>query len=65
MSTSDVAELASLRAQLEDVTTRVVAVFERYDRSPDSKVAADLLVAERSLLGAGRALDRAIGHLTP
>lgn len=65
MNTSDVAELSSLRAQLEDLTARVVAVFERYDETPDSAVASDLFTVERSLLGAGRALDRAIGHLTP
>jgi hypothetical protein len=65
MSTSDLAELSSLRAQLQDLTARVVSVAERADKSPDSAVAVDLFTAERSLLGAGRALDRAISHLTP
>ncbi len=65
MNTSDVAELSSLRAQLEDLTARVVAVFERYADTPDSAVASDLFTAERSLLAAGRALDRAVRHLTP
>lgn len=65
MTTSDIAELSSLRAQLEDLTARVVAVAEHYDETPDSAVAADLFAAERSLIGAGRAVDRAVSHLTP
>jgi len=65
MNDADIAELSSLRAQLEDLTTRVVAVAERYDESPDSAVASDLFTAERSLRGALRALDRAASHLTP
>ena len=65
MNNTDVAELSSLRAQLEDLTTRVVAVAERYDETPDSAVATDLFAAERSLRGAVRALDRAASHLTP
>ena len=65
MSTSDLAEFSSLRAQLEDITARVVTVAERYDDTPDSAVASDLFAAERALLGATRALDRAISHLTP
>ena len=65
MSNADVAELSSLRAQIEDLTTRVVAVAERYDDSPDSAVASDLFAAERSLRVATRALDRAASHLTP
>jgi len=64
MTTSDLAELSTLRAQLEELTARVVAVAERYD-SPDSAVAVDLFAVERSLLGAARALDRAVAHLTP
>jgi len=64
MTTSDVAELSSLRAQLEELTARVVAVAERYD-TPDSAVAADLFGIERALVGARRTLDRAIARLTP
>jgi hypothetical protein len=65
MSTSDLAELSSLRAQLLDLTTRVVSVAERSDQTPDSAVAVDLFTAERALIGAGRAIDRAISQLTP
>jgi hypothetical protein len=64
MSTSDLAELSSLRAQLEDLTARVVAVAERYD-TPDSAIAADLFGVERSLVGATRTIGRAISRLTP
>jgi len=65
VTTADLAELSSLRAQLTDLTARVVAVAERYDDTPDSAVAVDLFGAERLLLGAGRALERALSHLTP
>jgi hypothetical protein len=65
MSTSDLAELSTLRAQLEELTARVVSVAERYDETPDSAVAADLFAVERSLLGAGRSLGRAASRLTP
>jgi len=64
MTSSDLAELSSLRAQLEELTARVVAVAERYD-TPDSAVASDLFAVERALVGAVRALDRAVAHLTP
>jgi hypothetical protein len=59
MPSSDQAELTTLRAQLEDLTTRVVAVADRYRDSPDSAVTTDLDLAERSLIGARRALERA------
>ncbi len=59
MPSSDVAELSSLRAQLEELALRVVAVADRYRESPDSAVTSDLDLAERSLLGARRALERA------
>ncbi len=65
MSASELAELSTLRALLEELTARLVNVAERYDDTPDSAVAADLFAAERALLGAGRAVDRAISRLTP
>jgi hypothetical protein len=64
MSASDLAELSTLRAQLEELTARVVSVAERYDDTPDSAIAAELFAAERLLIGAGRSLDRAIARLT-
>ena len=63
MTSSDLAELSSLRAQLAELTARVVAVAERYD-TPNSAIAADLFGVERSLVGAGRTLDRAVARLT-
>jgi hypothetical protein len=59
MTSSDLAELSSLRAQLEDLAARVLAVADRYRESPDSAVTSDLDLAERALLGARRALERA------
>jgi hypothetical protein len=58
-ASSDFAELSSLRAQLDELTTRVVAVGDRYRDSDDSAVTAELDQAERALLGASRTLDRA------
>ncbi len=64
MSTeSDLAELSTLRSQVEDLIRRVVAVADHYDDSPDSAVASDLFAAERSLVSARRQLDRASAHL--
>jgi hypothetical protein len=63
VSSSDRAELSTLRAQLEELTERVVAVASRYHDTSDSAVAADLYAAERSLFGARRALDRALAAL--
>lgn len=63
MSASDRAELSTLRAQIDDLVERVVAVADRYDDSPDSAIASDLYAAERALLTTRRSLDRAIAHL--
>ncbi len=62
-ASSDVAELSSLKAQLDDLTARVVAVGDRYRDTDDSAIAAELDQAERALLGAYRSLDRAGGFL--
>jgi hypothetical protein len=62
---SDRAELSTLRAQVDDLIRRVVAVASHYDDTPDSAVAADLFAAERSLATARRQLDRAAAHLDP
>ncbi|HEU5300789.1 MAG TPA: hypothetical protein VFW06_00990 [Acidimicrobiia bacterium] len=63
MSDSDLAELSTLRSQVEELTRRVLSVAMRYDDSPDSAIAADLFAVERSLLSARRSLDRAGAHL--
>jgi hypothetical protein len=62
-SESDLAELSTVRAQVDELMQRVLAVAERYDDTPDSAVAADLFAAERSLMSARRQLDRAAEHL--
>jgi hypothetical protein len=64
MSTSsDHAELSTIRTLLDDLTTRVVAIADRYGASPDSAVAADLYAAERSLIAARRSVERASAAL--
>ena len=60
---SDRAELSTLRAQVDELTRRVLSVASHYDDTPDSAVAADLFAAERSLSAARRQLDRATAHL--
>ena len=64
-SASDHAELSTLRSSLEDLTQRIVVVGDRYRTSDGSGVASDLETAERSLITARRALDRAIKTLAP
>ena len=65
MSTaSDLAELSTLRTQLEELTGRVVTLAHHYDDTPDSAVAADLFAAERALVTARRALERAVTSLS-
>ena len=60
---SDLAELTTLRSQLEELAHRVEAVAARYDDTPDSQIASDLYAAERLLVSARRSLDKAIGEL--
>jgi hypothetical protein len=60
---SDLAELTTLRSQLEDLARRVETVAERYDNTPDSQIASDLYAAERLLISARRSLDKAVGAL--
>jgi hypothetical protein len=62
-SSSDFAELSSLRAQLDELTARVVAVGDRYRDTDDSAISGELDMAERALVGAVRSLDRAAGLL--
>jgi hypothetical protein len=60
---SDRAELATLRAQIDDLVTRVAAVATNYEESSDSAVSDDLYAAERALVTARRFVDRAINRL--
>jgi hypothetical protein len=56
---SDHAELSSLRALLDDALRRISAIADGYRTREDTMVASDLETAERSLVAAGRAVDRA------
>ena len=60
---SDLAELSTLRAQLDDLVSRVTKLATRYDDTDDSAVADDLFATERSLLAARRTLERATTRL--
>jgi hypothetical protein len=60
---SDLAELSSVRTLLEELTTRVVRVADRYKDTPDSSIAAELYTAERGLIGSRRSIDRTITSL--
>ncbi len=64
MAPSDQAELSTLRAQIDDLIERIVAVSSRYASSAAPIVADDLYSVERSLGAARRALDRAQAHLS-
>ena len=51
--------LSSISSQLEDLGHRITEMAERYGATPDSALASELFGAERGLIGARRALDRA------
>ena len=63
--TSDHAELVTLRSSLEELTQRAVTVGDTYRNTDSSGIAADLETAERALISARRAFDRAIKSLAP
>lgn len=65
MRTSDVAEISTLRAQVDDLTARLLEVAERYDDTSDSQVATELFAAERALVAARRSLERVLALLAP
>ena len=58
-TTSDLAALSSIAAQIDELTRRVTDLAERYGESPDSAVATELFSSERALTSARRSLDRA------
>jgi hypothetical protein len=60
---SDLAELSTLRSALQESTERLVAVADRYRETDDSAIAGDLDGAERGLVMARRAIDRALRSL--
>jgi hypothetical protein len=62
-SGSTQAELSTLQSQIEELTDRIVAVADRYRDTPDSAITAELDGAERNLLTARRAVERAQRNL--
>ena len=62
-ASADHAELSTLRSSLEELTERVVEVGDHYRGSDGSGITSDLESAERSLIMARRAIDRAIKSL--
>jgi hypothetical protein len=62
-TSSDLAVLSSIVAQVDDLARRVTDLAERYGSSPDSAVAAELFATERALATARRSLDRVSGLL--
>jgi hypothetical protein len=63
MAGSDTALLSSIVAQIEELTRRVTDLAESYGSTPDSAIAAELFAAERALVTARRALERAARFL--
>lgn len=61
---SDHAELSTLRSSLDESIERIVSVADRYRNTDESGVAGDLDGAERGLVSARRALDRALRSLS-
>jgi hypothetical protein len=59
MAGSDTALLSSIVSQIEDLTHRVTELAETYGSTPDSAIASEMFAAERSLVSARRALERA------
>jgi hypothetical protein len=62
-ASSDRAELSTVRSQLEELALRVEAVADRYEDTADSQIASDLYAAERTMISARRAVDKAIAAL--
>ena len=60
---SDSAQLSSVRAQLDELRRRVEGIATEYHETPNGAVAVELFEAERSLVSASRALERAMGTL--
>ena len=56
---SEVALLSSIVSQIEDLTRRVTDLAEAYGSTPDSAIASEMFAAERALVTARRALERA------
>jgi hypothetical protein len=60
---TDRAELSALATSIDEVTRRVTAAADRLRGTPRDDIANGLYEVERSLLTAGRKLDRVIRAL--
>ena len=60
---SDRAALSALATSLDELTTRLTAMADSYKGTPRADVADSLYEVERSLLTAGRKLDRVLRSL--
>ena len=58
--TASSAELSSLATALDELTTRITAIADRYASSERDELAADLYAVERALTGAQRRLTKVI-----
>ncbi len=56
------AELSSVSTALDELTRRVAAIAEGYQRRRREDVAADLFAVERLLDTARRRLEKAVAH---
>ena len=61
---SDLAELSTLGTQIDELTSRVLAVADSYDGTPNAAISTELYAVERALVTARRTLDRASESLT-
>jgi hypothetical protein len=60
---TDRAELSALATSIEEVTRRVTAAADRLRGTPRDDIANGLYEVERSLLTAGRKLERVVRDL--
>ncbi len=58
--TASSAELSSLATALEELTSRITAIADRYAGSERDELATDLYAVERALTGARRRLTKVI-----
>jgi len=57
---SDLAEMSSLRTQLEELRRRLGMLAEQYRDQTDVTAGGDLFNAERSVIAAARSVERAV-----
>lgn len=63
-ASSDLAELSTVRTQIEELTERVERLATSYSTTPNAAITAALYAAERSLVGARRSVDQARAAIT-